>query len=69
MDPSVNITEQWGLQVQGDLTSLGDLQLDFPFNLEDFGPDLDLENLGFPPPQAAISGTSTQPIIYPTPTP
>src|SRR5712691_4620543 len=64
---SVNLIHQWGSQVQEDPTFLGDLQLDFSFDLGDL--DLDLENLGLPPPQTAISGALTEPIIHPTLTP
>lgn len=64
---------QWGPQAQGDPTSLGDLQLDVPFDLGDFGLDLDLdidlESLGLPPPQTAISGAPAQPINHSSLTP
>ena len=67
MDPSVNLVHQWHPQEQGDPTFLGDLQLDFPFDFGDLG--LDLENIGLPPPQTAISDALTEPIIHPTLTP
>jgi len=60
MDPSMNVIDQWGPQPQGEPIFLGDLGLDF---------DFDLENLGLPPPQTAISAALTQPIIHPTLTP
>lgn len=63
----MNLVHQWRPQAQGDPTFLGDLQLDFPFNIGDL--DLDLENLGLPPPQTAISDALTEPIIHPTLTP
>ena len=71
MDSSTNVTHQWGSQAQGDLTFISDLQLDVPFDLGDFGPNLnlDLENFGLLPPQTAIPGAPTQPLIDPALTP
>lgn len=63
----MDIVHQWGPQAQGDPTF--DLPLDFPFDLDDFGLGLSLDNLGLTPPHTATSGVLHQPIIHPTLTP